>query len=74
MSPEEYIKRLKALRRKTRAMHHEVDSAVDHMERRLETGYTFQEDDSKRGVMWAIENVKDMMSELETLYNAKIEY
>lgn len=74
ITPENYIEKLRTLRKNTTAVNREMDTAIDHIQRRLETGYTFLEDDSKRALMWALENVKILKNVLEELSASKIDY
>ena len=55
MTPEEYIKQLKNMRRSLKHIENNIDSAIYNMERRLETGYEICETSSKIDVKYAFE-------------------
>ena len=74
MTPEEYIKQLKNLRRSLKYIENNIDSAIYNMERRLETGYEICETSSKIDVKYAFEGATNLQKALASVSVSDIEY
>lgn len=74
VSPEEYIERLKDLRRKANDLNHQLERGIFNMESRLETGYTYLEGYSKINLSNARGLTETINNELKKLCNIKIKY
>lgn len=74
MTPEEYIEKLKEMRRSLSSISHNIDEAVYNMNRRLETGYEVCENSSKIATKFAFEGAKNLEKELAILTVSDIEY
>ena len=74
ITPEKYIEELKKLRQFIRWTNKNIDTAIDEMQGRLETGYEFKEDNSKMAVKTAQETAETIVSILNKLQACFIEY
>ena len=74
VSPEEYIERLKDLRRKANDLSHQLERGIFNMESRLDTGYTYLEEYSKINLSNARGLTETINNELKKLCNIKIKY
>lgn len=74
MTPEEYIEKLKEVRRTLDMVKVDLDRAVDKMQRRIETGYEHLEQVSRLAALAGREYVKLADSTLLEVGTAKIEY
>jgi len=74
MKPEQYIAELERLRRITENIRYRIDEAVYRMQRRLETGYSSQETESRQEVRLAHTQAAGMTRDLEELLKTKIDY
>ena len=74
MTPEEYIEKLKEVQRTLDSVKDDLDRAIQRMEKRLETGYEYLEQESRLAVLAGRETVKLVESTLLEVGTAKIEY
>lgn len=74
MSPEEYIKNLRDIQRILDAVKEDLDRAIGRMERRMETGYEYMEQDSRLAALAGREYVKLLDKRILETATAKIEY
>lgn len=74
MTPEEYIEKLKDAQRILDIAKEDLDRAIDRMQRRIETGYDYMEQDSRMSALAGREYTKTADSDIYELATAKIEY
>jgi hypothetical protein len=74
MTPEEYIEKLKDAQRILDIAKEDLDRAIDRMQRRIETGYDYMEQDSRLSALAGREYTKMADSDIYELATAKIEY
>lgn len=74
MTPEEYIEKLKDAQRILDIAKQDLDRAIDRMQRRIETGYDYMEQDSRLSALAGREYTKMADSDIYELATAKIEY
>lgn len=74
ITPENYIAQLKNIKKLTRWSNRQIDIAIDEMQGRLKTGYTFKEEQSKMAVKNCRELIMTIFSTLNKLENCSIEY
>ena len=74
MTPEEYIEKLKEVQRTLDSVKEDIDRAIQRMERRLETGYESQEQQSRLAVLAGREKIKLVKERLLEVAQSKIEY
>lgn len=74
VTPEQYIEALKGCRKRVYKIYYPIDDSIYNMERRLETGYSSLEDQSKKALKNAVEFSENITKELKRLYNSEIKY
>ena len=74
MTPEEYIEKLKDAQRILDIAKEDLDRAIDRMQRRIETGYDYMEQDSRLSALAGREYTKMADSDIYELATVKIEY
>ena len=74
MTPEEYIEKLKDAQRILDIAKEDLDRAIDRMQRRIETGYDYMEQDSRLSALAGREYTKMADSDIYELATAKIQY
>lgn len=74
MTPEEYIEKLKDAQRILDFAKEDLDRAIDKIQRRIETGYDYMEQDSRLSALAGREFTKMADSYIYELATAKIEY
>lgn len=74
ITPEEYIEKLKDAQRILDIAKEDLDRAIDRMQRRIETGYDYMEQDSRLSALAGREYTKMADSDIYELATAKIEY
>ena len=74
MTPEEYIEKLKDAQRILDIAKEDLDRAIDRMQRRIETGYDYMEQDSRLSALAGREYTKMADIDIYELAIAKIEY
>lgn len=74
MTPEEYIEKLKEAQRTLDSAKEDLDRAIQRMEKRLETGYSHQERDSRLAALAGRETVRLADSSILEAATAEIEY
>ena len=74
MTPEEYIEKLKEVQRTLGSVKDDLDRAIQRMEKRLETGYEYLEQESRLAALAGREYVKLADSSIYEVATAKIEY
>jgi hypothetical protein len=74
MTPEEYIEKLKEAQRTLDSVKEDLDRAIQRMEKRLETGYEYLEQESRLAALAGREYVKLADSKIYETATSKIEY
>lgn len=74
MTPEEYIAKLKEAQRTLDSVKDDLDRAIQRMEKRLETGYEYLEQESRLAALAGREYVKLADSSIYETATTKIEY
>lgn len=74
MTPEEYIEVLRSVQRTLDSVKEDLDRAIQRMEKRLETGYEYLEQESRLAALAGREYVKLADDQLLKVGTAKIEY
>ena len=74
MTPEEYIERLKEAQRTLDSAKEDLDRAIQRMEKRLETGYSHQERDSRLAALAERETITLADIKIYEAATAEIEY
>lgn len=74
MTPEEYIEVLRSVQRTLDSVKEDLDRAIQRMEKRLETGYEYLEQESRLAALAGREYVKPADDQLLKVGTAKIEY
>lgn len=74
MTPEEYIEKLKEVQRTLDSVKEDLDRAIQRMEKRLETGYEYLEQESRLAALAGREYVKLADDQLLKVGTAKIDY
>ena len=74
MTPEEYIKKLKEAHRTLDSAKESLAIAIQRMEKRLETGYSHQERDSRLAALAGRETARLADSSIFEAATAEIEY
>ena len=74
ITPEEYIQKLKDVQRILDIAKEDLDRAIDRMQRRIETGYDYMDQDSRLSALAGRENTKMADSDIYELATAKIQY
>lgn len=74
ITPEEYIEKLKDVQRILDIAKEDLDRAIDRMQRRIESGYDYMEQDSRLSALAGREYTKMADSDIYELATAKIEY
>lgn len=74
ITPEEYIQKLKDVQRILDIAKEDLDRAIDRMQRRIETGYDYMDQDSRLSALAGREYTKMADSDIYELATAKIQY
>ena len=74
MTPEKYIETLREVQRTLDSVKEDLDRAIDRMEKRLETGYEYLEQNSRLAALAGREYVKLADSSIYEVATADIDY